>query len=107
MQVTARELKLRLGRYLEAVRRGETVRVTMRGQPVAEIRSLGPSGDERLASLVAQGLITPGKGRLPPHTPERAKRSGAGLILAERDAEDDAGRRRGNPGDPGAPGAAP
>ena len=40
MQVTARELKLRLGHYLEAVRHGQTLCVTWRGQAVYTFRRL-------------------------------------------------------------------
>jgi prevent-host-death family protein len=87
MQVTARELKLRLGRYLGAVQQGQTVRITLRGRPIAELRPLGPAGDARLAHLVAQGLASPGQGPLPPHQPAPAAQSGAALILADRNAE--------------------
>jgi antitoxin (DNA-binding transcriptional repressor) of toxin-antitoxin stability system len=88
MQVTARELKLRLGRYLQVVRGGETVRVTHRGSPIAEIRSVPATSNARLKQLVAEGRVTPGRGKLPPHTPAPARRSGTALILADRAAED-------------------
>ncbi len=87
MQVTARELKLRLGRYLEAVHRGQTLRITRRGKAIAEIRPLASTATDALAQLVAQGLATPGSGRLPSHTPVAAERSASGLVLAERDPE--------------------
>ena len=38
--VGARELKARLGSYLRRVRQGQTLVVTDRGQPVAELRPL-------------------------------------------------------------------
>ena len=60
MEVTARELKLRLGKYLAAVRCGETVRVTHRGKVVAELTRPAPDPIER---LIAQGRLTPGNGR--------------------------------------------
>ena len=87
MQVTARELKLRLGHYLEAVRHGKTLCITWRGQAIAELRPLAPTAEEALAQLTTQGLATPGTGKLPPHDPAAAKRSAAALILAERDTE--------------------
>ena len=89
MQVTSRELKLRLGRYLDAVRHGETVRVTHRGSPIAEIRPLMPSTHDRLAQLIAQGRATPGGGRLAEHTPTPSQRSASAIVLADRAAEDD------------------
>lgn len=58
--VGARELKNRLGRYLRQVRTGETILVTERGRPVAELRPLPPAAldlDTRLGELAAKGLI--------------------------------------------------
>lgn len=58
--VGARELKARLGTYLQKVRRGRTVVVTDRGVPVAEIRPLG-AGDgpeAALAALRATGAVS-------------------------------------------------
>lgn len=49
--VGARELKNRLGRYLRQVQGGETILVTERGRPVAELRPLSPAAldlDDRL-----------------------------------------------------------
>lgn len=85
MQVTARELKLRLGRYLEAVRRGDTIRVTSRGKPIAEIRPAQRTEDERLAALAAEGKVTLGQGGpLPPVEPATGVRSGSEMVLADR-----------------------
>ena len=58
--VGVRELKIRLGTYLRRVRRGRTLVVTDRGQPVAELRPLGASGDAGagLAKLKAAGAVT-------------------------------------------------
>ena len=58
--VGARELKTRLGTYLRRVRQGQTLVVTDRGQPVAELRPLGTdSGLEAvMAALSASGLVT-------------------------------------------------
>jgi prevent-host-death family protein len=39
--VGARELKVRLGRYLRRVRQGQRLVVTDRGEPVAELRPIG------------------------------------------------------------------
>ena len=59
--VGARELKTRLGRYLNRVRRGDTIVVTDRSEPVAELRPIGDRRDPaaaRLAKLAATGGLT-------------------------------------------------
>ena len=79
--VGSRELKTRLGAYLKRVRGGETILVTDRGEPVAELRPLPPSEDDDTAvlrKLAAKGLITLGTGGpLTPFTPIRAKGGGS------------------------------
>jgi prevent-host-death family protein len=71
--VGARELKNRLGRYLRQVREGETILVTERGRPVAELRPLSPAAvdlDARLQELAAEGAV-----RLPTRSkPRRIRR---------------------------------
>lgn len=59
--VGARELKTRLGSYIQQVRNGTTFVVTERGQPVAELRPLtlkGTKEEVRLSELVATGKIS-------------------------------------------------
>jgi prevent-host-death family protein len=59
--VGARELKTRLGRYLNRVRRGDTIVVTDRSEPVAELRPIGDVKDPataELARLAATGGLT-------------------------------------------------
>jgi prevent-host-death family protein len=59
--VGARELKTRLGTYLREVRRGRTIVVTDRGEPVAELRPIARprSGHgAELDRLVALGVLT-------------------------------------------------
>jgi prevent-host-death family protein len=59
--VGVRELKTRLGSYLRQVRRGQTIVVTDRGEPVAELRpiSAAKSGvGAELDRLVALGRLT-------------------------------------------------
>ena len=59
--VGARELKTRLGTYLREVRRGITIVVTERGNPVAELRPLvrGERGTAaRLEELIALGVLS-------------------------------------------------
>lgn len=59
--VGSRELKTRLGTYLARVRAGETILVTDRGTPVAELRPVGALDDpldEALRKLAAEGVVT-------------------------------------------------
>ena len=58
--VGVRELKTRLGGYLQQVRQGRTLVITDRGEPVAALKPLGHAGggDERLEQLEALGVVT-------------------------------------------------
>lgn len=89
-EIGVRELKTTLSQTLRAVARGQQVRVTLRGRPLADIVPAGASaGDDRLRQLVAQGrLVVPARER-PARTPRPVKsaRSASALVLAERDAE--------------------
>jgi prevent-host-death family protein len=74
--VGARELKTRLGGYLQQVRRGRTLVITDRGEPVAELRPFEPARGEnrRLERLRAIGTVTRLENRpLAPFRPDRAK----------------------------------
>jgi prevent-host-death family protein len=66
--VASKELKNRLGRYLQLVREGQPVRITDRGKPIGCILPLTkpPEADElaRLSRLLATGVITLGTGKL-------------------------------------------
>jgi prevent-host-death family protein len=88
--VGARELKTRLGSYLREVRRGRTIVVTDRGEPVAELRPIGlaKTGDvARLDRLVALGRLSrASKAPLPPFRPIRRKGpSLSGAIVEDRE----------------------
>jgi prevent-host-death family protein len=89
-EIGVRELKLSLSATLRAVGRGQQVRVTLRGRPIADIVPAGASaGDDRLRGLVAQGrLVAPTRAR-PKRAPRlvKAGRSASSLVLAEREAE--------------------
>ena len=86
--VGVRELKTRLGTYLREVRRGRTIVVTDRGEPVAELRpiALAKSGrGAELDRLVALGHLTrTSKAALAPFRPIRRK----GRRLSEAIVED-------------------
>jgi prevent-host-death family protein len=91
-EIGVRELKRSLSETLRAVSRGQQVRVTMRGRPIADIVPAGASsGDDLLRKLVADGrLVAPTHPRAT-NAPRLAKRTGArsasSLVLAERDEE--------------------
>ena len=58
--VGSRELKTRLGTWLSLVRDGQTLIVTHRGKPVAEIRPIPQQADQerqRLSELAALGEV--------------------------------------------------
>jgi prevent-host-death family protein len=60
--VGSRELRTRLGEYLNRVRRGETILVTDRGEPVAELRPVSGGADPlttAVRKLAAHGTVTP------------------------------------------------
>ena len=58
MDVGIRELKEHLSDYVERASRGELIRITLRGRPVA---TLGPlPGVDRLREGIAEGWVTPG-----------------------------------------------
>jgi prevent-host-death family protein len=65
-QVGVRELKNRLAHYLRTVRKGRSIIVTKRGEPIARLvplpppghSSLPPSIENRLWELTSEGLLT-------------------------------------------------
>ncbi len=74
-KVGSRELKTRLGAYLQRVRGGSTLLVTERGRPVAELRPLEHEGggDAGLAALEALGVVSrKAKARLGSFRPVRS-----------------------------------
>lgn len=88
--VGARELKTRLGAYLQQVRQGRTLVITDRGQPVAELKPLhGPTDeDTKLERLQALGAVTRAERRpLAPFRPIRARggRLVSDAIVADRE----------------------
>ena len=62
IEVGVRDLKNNLSRYLDRVRGGEVVIVTDHGRPVARLSALEHSTD-RLAELIASGVVRPPKSR--------------------------------------------
>ncbi len=52
-----RELKARLSSYIRRVKRGATVVITDRGEPVARLMPVGTHPVERMAALEEAGLV--------------------------------------------------
>ena len=53
------ELKNNLSKYLRLVRKGETIRVLDRDEPVAELRPTAPTTEEIFDRLVREGKCKP------------------------------------------------
>ena len=90
-RVGSREFKNRLGRYLRAVRNGQTLLVTDRGEPVAKVCPLEQDGDSRptiadvLKKLEAEGKIRLPKRPLGKFRPVKIKgKSASQTILEDR-----------------------
>lgn len=62
--VSVSELKAELSRYIRVVRRGGEVQILERGVPIARLVGMpaGGSDKERIARLVAAGIVRPGRG---------------------------------------------
>jgi prevent-host-death family protein len=88
--VGSRELKTRLGQYLNRVRSGETILITDRNEPVAELRPLSGDADSLSAAmrkLIARGTVTPPtRPAASDFTPLRSRGvSASAAISADRD----------------------
>lgn len=89
-EIGVRELKQSLSATLRAVGRGEQVRVTLRGRPLADIVPASANiTQDRMRELVAAGRVVPPARARPQRAPHLADagRSASSLVLAERDAE--------------------
>lgn len=89
IEVGVKELKDGLSGYLRRVARGEQIRVTMRGKPVADLLPAGADPwDAKMRRLIAEGRVTPAsKPHSPPPPLQRIDGSASAHILAEREAE--------------------
>lgn len=88
-EIGVRELKAQLSSVLRDVEKGERVRITSRGRPVAEIVPVAPEPSEAMKKLIAEGRVTPASQPLPMSlpSPRDTGRSGTAIILAEREEE--------------------
>jgi len=91
LEVGVKELKDELSSYLRRVARGEHVRVTSRGVPVADLIPAQPAKglDPELRRLEADGKITLSRLPRPDRSPRpaKARRSASRYILDERESE--------------------
>ncbi|CAN5647459.1 type II toxin-antitoxin system Phd/YefM family antitoxin [soil metagenome] len=72
VRVGVRELRQNLSVYLDRVKAGETLEVTERGLPVAELRPRSPEQRSILDQMIADGRATPATIRprdIPPPLP--------------------------------------
>ncbi|HWM64255.1 MAG TPA: type II toxin-antitoxin system prevent-host-death family antitoxin [Solirubrobacterales bacterium] len=88
-EIGVRELKANLSSVLRDVERGEQVRVTVRGRPVADlVPAQAPQRySEGMRKLIAEGKVTPASRPLPlpKATPRRTGRSASAIVIAERE----------------------
>jgi antitoxin (DNA-binding transcriptional repressor) of toxin-antitoxin stability system len=89
MTVGTKELKNRLSHYLRKVKDGEVVRVTDRGQIVAELRAVEvaePDDEGLLTNLEATGIVTRGSARFAVFAGVRLRKGARAsrAILADR-----------------------
>ncbi|MGI8440870.1 MAG: type II toxin-antitoxin system Phd/YefM family antitoxin [Thermoleophilaceae bacterium] len=89
-EIGVRELKASLSEMLRLAGRGERIRVTVHGRPVADIIPAGTApGDDRLRALVAERRLVPAARPRPERAPRlaRTSRSASALVLDERATE--------------------
>lgn len=62
--IGVRELRQNASKYLDRVKRGESIEVTERGVPIAVLRPMATAKKTRVDTLIEQGILIPGKGNL-------------------------------------------
>lgn len=72
--IGVRELRQNASKYLERVKRGESIEVTERGVPIAVLGPVPVDKKSRYQQMVEQGLITPAQGDLSPWLAEHLPR---------------------------------
>ena len=88
VQVGIRELKSRLSHYLRQVKAGQTLTITERGKPVATIRPVAQSLEEKLDAMAKAGLLQWSGKKLEPMEPVaavRGDRTVADLLIEDRE----------------------
>ena len=62
--IGVRELRQNASKYLDRVKRGESIEVTERGVPIAVLGPVPVAKKSRYQELLEQGLITPAQGSM-------------------------------------------
>jgi len=65
-RIGVRELRQNASTYLDRVKRGESIEVTVRGVPVAVIGPLPTEKKSRVQELIDEGRMAPGRGDFAP-----------------------------------------
>jgi prevent-host-death family protein len=90
-EIGVRELKTHLSEVLRDVGQGEELRVTVRGEAVADIVPVdeGRGTDDRLGALVSAGKVTPPSRPRPEHPPRLAisTRAASAAVVADREPD--------------------
>lgn len=94
MEVSIREMKNRLSKYLKLVRTGKEVVITDRGKPVARLTWVQPAAEETEATAIARisalPWVRPGsggkvKGAKHPIPWKRGDKLASDIVLEDRD----------------------
>ncbi len=83
-QIGVRELRQNASKYLERVKRGESIEVTVHGTPVAR---LNPIVEDGLQAMIADGRVTPATldwDDLPPPLPAVPGLSASEMLQRQR-----------------------
>lgn len=86
MEVSIRDMKNRLSKYLKLVRTGKEVVITDRGKPVAQLTLVKPAAEneeEVIARIKALPWVRPGKGGKPKGSRKGVALRGKGPTAAE------------------------
>ena len=91
MEVSIRDMKNRLSKYLKLVRTGKEVVITDRGKPVAQLTLVKPvaeNEEEVIARINALPWVRPGKGGNPKGSRKGVALRGKGPTAAEMVLQD-------------------
>jgi prevent-host-death family protein len=84
VEVGVRDLKNNLSRYLEQVESGVEVVVTDRGRPIARLNGIDDASQDKLAALIAAGVVRPPTSRVRRRPVPLASSSPVSELVAEQ-----------------------
>ena len=91
IEIGVREFKRHLSAYLDRVGAGESIRITKRWKPVAEVSGVSGKPRSKMEQLIAEGRVTPASRPLHSVTlpaPVKFKTDPVGDLLREREEEE-------------------